>query len=47
MVIKDRQTVSFTGTEPVKGMVYRSKLDKEALLQRLSADGYLPLRFKQ
>ena len=47
MVIKNRKMVSFTGEEPVKGGVYRSAIEREDLLQKLSEDGYLPLIFRQ
>lgn len=47
MVTKDRKVISFKGTELVKGGVYRSTIDREDLLKKLSEDGYLPLILEQ
>jgi len=46
MVIRDRKVISFKG-ENFTGGVYRSNIGREALLQKLSTDGYLPLILEQ
>jgi hypothetical protein len=47
MVIKDGKIITFTGTENIKGGVYRAKIERSYLVQKLSLDGYLPLIIEQ